>query len=109
VAPGSRLARSERLAPGNIESNRTLLQTLRELAADLGYTSGQLALAWLLSRGRDVVPIPGTRNLQHLEENVAAMHAALQPEHLRALEAVFTPDAPVGRRKSAAGLAIVNR
>jgi aryl-alcohol dehydrogenase-like predicted oxidoreductase len=109
VPSGSRLARSERLQPGNLEHNRALLHRLRDLAADLGCTPGQLALAWVFSRGRDVVPIPATRRLHHLEENVAAMHAALQPEDLRTLEDIFSPDAPAGRRKSAAGLAIVNR
>ncbi|MGH3355157.1 MAG: aldo/keto reductase [Nocardioidaceae bacterium] len=109
VPSGSRLARSERLAPGNIEHNTTLLEPLRALAADLGCTPGQLAIAWVLSRGSDVVPIPSTRHVNHLEENVAAVHAALGPGHLRDLEAAFAPEAPAGRRKSAAGLAIVNR
>lgn len=109
VPPGSRLARSERLAPGNLEHNRALLHRLRDLAEELSCTPGQLALAWVLSRGRDVVPIPGTRCLHHLEENVAALHAALEPAHARALEEVFAPDAPAGRRKSPAGLALVNR
>ncbi|MPZ63848.1 MAG: aldo/keto reductase [Propionibacteriales bacterium] len=109
VPSGSRLARSERLAPGNLERNSALLQRLQEMASGLGCTPGQLALAWVLARGEDVVPIPGTRHLNHLEENVAAIHAAVDPAHLRALDAVFTPEAPAGRRKSAAGLALVNR
>jgi aryl-alcohol dehydrogenase-like predicted oxidoreductase len=108
VPAGSRLARSERLAPGNLESNAALLDPLRSLAVELGCTPGQLALAWLMSRGRDVVPIPGTRSFNHLEENVAAIHAAPTPEHLRTLDKVFAPDAPAGRRKSAAGLALVD-
>lgn len=109
VPPGSRLAHSERLAPGNLERNALLLDRLRGLAAELGCTPAQLALAWVLSRGRDVVPIPGTRNYNHLEENVAAIHATLEPAHLQALDYIFATDAPAGRRKSAAGLAIVNR
>lgn len=109
VPQGSRLSRSERLAPGNLDHNATLVSQLRKLAGELGYTSAQLALAWVLSRGRDVVPIPGTRNLHHLEENVAAIHAALDPAHVRTLDAIFTPDAPAGQRKSAAGMRIVHR
>lgn len=109
VPSGNRLARSERLAPGNIEWNTALLTRLTMLANDLGYTPGQLALAWVLSRGRDVVPIPGTRDMNHLQENVAASHASLEPAHLRVLDSVFTPDAPAGSRKSAAGLALVDR
>lgn len=109
VPNGSRLVRSDRIAPGNLEHNTALLQRLRQLAADLGCTPGQLALAWVLSRGDDVVPIPGTRNLRHLEENVAGAHAVVEPDDLRLLEGVFTPDAPAGQRKSAAGMALVDR
>jgi aryl-alcohol dehydrogenase-like predicted oxidoreductase len=109
VPSGSRLAHSERLAPGNIEANTILLNRLRLLAAELGCRPGQLALAWVLARGHDVVPIPGTRRISHLQENVAAIHASLDAAHLRALDAAFPPDAPAGDRKSAAGLAIVNR
>ncbi|MPY79735.1 MAG: aldo/keto reductase [Actinophytocola sp.] len=109
VSPGSRLGRSERLAPGNLEHNAALVHRLRALAADVGCTPGQLALAWVLARGGDVVPLPGTRNLNHLQANVAAVHAAVDAAHLRTLDAVFALDAPADRRKSAAGLAIVNR
>jgi aryl-alcohol dehydrogenase-like predicted oxidoreductase len=109
VPAGSRLGRSERLAPGNLEHNTALLGNLRRLAAELCCTPSQLALAWVLSRGGNVVPIPGTRNLHHLESNVAAVHAAVDPTYLRRLDAVFAPDAPAGRRKSAAGMTLVNR
>ncbi|MGH3341765.1 MAG: aldo/keto reductase [Carbonactinosporaceae bacterium] len=109
VPRGSRLVRSERVAPGNIERNLGLVDRLQEIAAQLHCTPAQLALAWLLAQGRDVVPIPGTRHLNHLEENVGAVHVAPGREHLRALDAVFAPDAPAGRRKSSAGLTIVDR
>lgn len=109
VPPGSRLARSERIAPGNLERNTALVNRLRVIAADAGLTPAQLALSWVLARDSDVVPIPGTRDRHHLEENVAAVHAAVDEAHLRALDIVFATDAPAGRRKSAAGLAIVNR
>jgi aryl-alcohol dehydrogenase-like predicted oxidoreductase len=109
VPAGNRLASSERLAPGNLEHNTALLDDLRRLAAELGCTPAHLALAWVLSRGDDVVPIPGTRDRHHLESNVAAVHAVVDPTYLRRLDAIFAPDAPAGRRKSAAGMTLVNR
>jgi aryl-alcohol dehydrogenase-like predicted oxidoreductase len=109
VPAGNRLARSERTDPGNLERNLRLVDGLRAMADGLGCTSGQLALALLLAQGLDVVPIPGTRSVAHLEENLAAAQVELRPEHLRQLDRMFPPDAPAGRRKSRAGLAIVDR
>jgi aryl-alcohol dehydrogenase-like predicted oxidoreductase len=109
VSPGSRLVRSERVESGNLERNLRLLDRLQAVAGDLGCTPGQVALAWLLAQGLDVVPIPGTRSVAHLEENLGALQVALGPAHLGQLDRTFTPDAPAGRRKSAAGLAIVDR
>lgn len=106
--PGSRLGRSERVSPENIRHNLALVDRLRDVAADLRCTPSQVALAWLLAQGPDVVPIPGTRHLNHVEENVSAVHVDLGPEHTRTLDAVFSPDAPAGRRKSSAGLALVD-
>lgn len=109
VSPGSRLVRSERLQSGNLERNLRLVDGLQTVAGDLGCTPGQVALAWLLAQGLDVVPIPGTRSVAHLEENLGALQVELGPAHLGQLDRIFTPDAPAGRRKSAAGLAIVDR
>lgn len=108
-AAGSRLVRSERVESGNLEHNLQLVDGLHTVAGDLGCTPGQLALAWLLAQGLDIVPIPGTRSIAHLEENVGALQVELRPEHLGQLDRIFAPDAPAGRRKSAAGLAIVDR
>lgn len=109
VPPGNRLARSERTDPGNLARNLRLIDGLRAMADGLGCAPGQLALAWLLAQGLDVVPIPGTRSVAHLEENVGAAAVDLAPEHLRLLDQLFAPDAPAGRRKSAAGLTLVDR
>lgn len=107
---GSRLGRSERIQQGNLEHNLALVDQLGSVAADLGCTPGQVALAWVLAcGGGDLVPIPGTRNISHLEENLGALQVELGPEHLSRLDKRFHADAPAGRRKSAAGLAIVNR
>lgn len=109
VPQGSRLARSERMAPGNIQHNVMLVDTLRDLADDVGCTAAQLALSWLVAKGSHVVPIPGSRRVEHVEENVTAVHIGLNARQLRRLETLFAPGAPAGRRRSAAGMAIVNR
>jgi len=76
----------------NFRRNIELVDQVRALAEDKGCTAGQLALAWVLSRGDDVVPIPGTKRRTYLEENVAALDVELTPEDLATLESVF----PVG-------------
>lgn len=60
---------------------------VRKIAEEAGCTAAQLALAWLLSRGEDVIPIPGTKRLRYLEENAAAAGVTLTPDQLAALEA----------------------
>jgi aryl-alcohol dehydrogenase-like predicted oxidoreductase len=109
VSAGSRLVRSERLKSGNLTHNLRLVDELRTVASDLGCTPGQVALAWLLAQGLDIVPIPGTRSIAHLEENLGALQVELGPAHVGQLDRIFAPDAPAGRRKSVAGLAIVDR
>ena len=61
-------------------------------------TPGQLALAWVLAQGDDIVPIPGTTRVEHLEENVAALELELSDEDLRELESVFPLGAAAGER-----------
>jgi len=68
------------------------------MAAEKGITPGQLALAWVLSRGNDVVPIPGTKHVKYLEENVAATRVELSPADLARLDAVFPVGAAEGMR-----------
>jgi aryl-alcohol dehydrogenase-like predicted oxidoreductase len=69
----------------------------------------QLALAWVLAQGKDVVPIPGTTTRAHLEENVAATRIALSGEDLARIDAVAPKGAAAGERYHAAGMATVNR
>jgi aryl-alcohol dehydrogenase-like predicted oxidoreductase len=76
----------------NFAHNIDLVDKVRALAAEKGCTSGQLALAWVLAQGSDVVPIPGTKRRTYLEENVAALDVVLSDDDLAALEAVV----PVG-------------
>jgi len=82
----------------NFVHNIELVDQVRSLAAEKGCTPGQLALAWVLSRGDDVVPIPGTKRRAYLEENVAAMDVVLSEADLAAIEAVFPAGAGAGDR-----------
>ncbi|WP_062531011.1 aldo/keto reductase [Demequina rhizosphaerae] len=80
------------------DANLALVDALVALARDKGCTPGQLALAWVLAQGDDVVPIPGTTRVRHLESNAAAAGIALTAEDLAAIEAAVPADAVVGER-----------
>jgi aryl-alcohol dehydrogenase-like predicted oxidoreductase len=81
-----------------LQANLTLVERVREMADDKGCTPGQLALAWVLSRGDDVVPIPGTKRTRYLEENVGALEVELGGDELNRLEAAVPRGAVVGDR-----------
>ena len=81
-----------------LDANLRLVEQVRALAADKGCTPGQLALAWVLAQGEDVAPIPGTKRVRYLEENVAAADVALTDDDLKALEEAVPRDAVVGDR-----------
>lgn len=87
-----------RFAPENLESNTALLTALCDGAAREGCTPAQLALAWVLSRGDGIVPIPGTRRRKWLTENAAAEALTPSPETLASLDATFQPGAASGTR-----------
>jgi aryl-alcohol dehydrogenase-like predicted oxidoreductase len=82
----------------NFQRNLDLVERVQELAAQKGCTAGQLALAWVLARGDDVVPIPGTKRRSYLEENAGASDVELSAEDLAEIDAVFPPDAAAGTR-----------
>ncbi len=82
----------------NFAKNLELVAVVRALAAERRVTASQVALAWLLQKGDDVVPIPGTKRPQYLEENAAADALELSADELSRLEAVFAPDAVAGDR-----------
>lgn len=87
-----------RFAEGNIERNRRKVAEARALADARGITLAQLALAWVLDRGDDVVPIPGTKRRRWLEENAAADDVRLDDEARAALDELFTPGSTAGER-----------
>ena len=86
-------------------ANLRLVDAVRTLAAEKGVTPGQLALAWVMAQGEDVVPIPGTKRRSSLEENVAAAAVELSPDDLARLDAIAPPGVAVGGRYANAGYA----
>ena len=91
----------------NLLRNLELVEQLRPLAEQLDCSLAQLALAWLLAQGEDIVPIPGTRKVKHLEENVGACHVRLSPEQLNRLDWIFRPEAVAGERNSSEAIALM--
>jgi aryl-alcohol dehydrogenase-like predicted oxidoreductase len=98
IAPHDLRRLQPRFQPGNIEHNLELLKPLDEIAAARGATKAQVALAWLLAQGGDIVPIPGTKQQKWLEQNVAAAALALNDDELRVLAETFKPGARAGER-----------
>jgi aryl-alcohol dehydrogenase-like predicted oxidoreductase len=82
----------------NFRHNLELVERVREIAEEKGVTPGQLALAWVLAQGKDIVPIPGTKRREYLEENVAATEIQLTPEDLARLDEAAPPGATSGDR-----------
>src|SRR6266404_4443990 len=87
-----------RFAGENLDRNLQLAQRVERLAARKGCTPAQLALAWLLAQGEDIVPIPGTKHIARLEENAAAADIRLTVAELKEIEAAFPPGAAAGAR-----------
>jgi aryl-alcohol dehydrogenase-like predicted oxidoreductase len=98
LAEGDFRKRHPRMSGDNVEQNRALADKVRELAEAKGCTPAQLALAWVLSRGNDVVPIPGTKRREYLEQNAAATEIELSDEELRTLDDAFPPGVAAGQR-----------
>ena len=93
----------------NFQKNLDLVAAVERLAAEKGCTSAQLALAWVMAQGEDVVPIPGTKRRRYLEENAAAVDVALAPADLARLDAAFPAGAAAGERYPAAMMGAVGR
>jgi aryl-alcohol dehydrogenase-like predicted oxidoreductase len=91
---------SPRFQGENFQKNLELVNRVQAIAAEKRITSAQLALAWLLAQGKDIVPIPGTKRRMFLEENVAATRISLTPEELRRIDEAAPKGAAAGRRYS---------
>ena len=93
-----RRKRFPRFDAGNLEANAALARRIAEIAAGKGATAAQLALAWLLHRGDDIVPIPGTKRRVRLEENAAAAQIRLDADDIRRIEDAVPLEAVRGDR-----------
>lgn len=101
--------RTPRFQGENFRKNLELVEEVEEMAAEKGCTPAQLALAWVLAQGDDVVPIPGTTRREHLEDNVAALEVGLGAGDLERLEEAFPLGAAAGTRYPEGGMETVNR
>jgi aryl-alcohol dehydrogenase-like predicted oxidoreductase len=93
----------------NFERNVELVREVETMASEKGCTAAQLALAWVLAQGEDIVPIPGTKHRKYLDENIGALDVKLSAEELARLEQILPPGAAAGERYHAQGMATVNR
>lgn len=82
----------------NFKKNLQLVERVEQIAREKGCTPSQLALAWVLAQGDDVVPIPGTKHVQYLEQNLAALDVHLSADELRSIDEIFPPNAASGQR-----------
>jgi len=98
LAPDDFRRHNPRFQGANFVKNLELVDRVEEIAADKGVTPGQLALAWVQARGDDVVPIPGTKHVAYLEENVGADDVRLSAEELARLDEVFPSGVTAGER-----------
>jgi len=99
---------SPRFQGENFQKNLDLVKKVDEIAREKGCKPSQLALAWVLAQGKDIVPIPGTKRRKFLEENVGALNVKLTAEGLRRIDEVFPPDAASGPRYPEHMMALVN-
>ncbi|OYT85856.1 MAG: aldo/keto reductase [Pseudomonas sp. PGPPP4] len=100
---------SPRFQGENFQRNLELVERVRALAEAKGVTAGQVALAWVLAQGEDVIPIPGTRRRRYLQENLAALEVRLSADESAELERLFTPEQVAGTRYPAAWMQLVER
>ncbi len=109
LAPDDFRRTNPRFAGDNFQKNLDLVDAVGAIAADKGVTAAQLALAWVLAQGDDLVPIPGTRRITTLEQNAAAADIVLTPDDLARIEAVFPRGAAAGERYAPGGMSSLNR
>jgi aryl-alcohol dehydrogenase-like predicted oxidoreductase len=101
--------RLPRFSAENLTTNLALVETVKAIAAEIGCAPAQAALAWLLAQGDDILPIPGTKRVKWLAENVAAADVTLTTAQLDQLAAAIPPEAVAGTRYAAAGLNTVGQ
>ena len=109
LAPDDYRRHAPRFQGENFQKNLELVARIEEIAAEKGCTPAQLALAWVLAQGQDIVPIPGTKRRKYLEENVAALDVEITAADLRRIDEIAPKGVAAGTRYPEAGMAAVNR
>jgi len=109
LAPDDYRRNSPRFQGANFQKNLQLVVEIRAIAADKGCTPAQLALAWVLAQGRDIVPIPGTKRRRYLEENLGAVNVQLTSQDLARIDRAVPQGAAAGNRYPEASMAALNR
>ena len=104
LAEGDTRARHPRFAGDNFQKNRALVERVEAIAADKECTVAQLSLAWLLAQGPDVIPIPGTKRIERVEENLAALDVQLTPEEVAEIAEAVPAGAAAGLRYPEGGM-----
>ena len=107
LAPDDSRRNAPRFQGENFQKNLALVERVKEMAAEKHVTPGQFALAWSLARGKDIVPIPGTKHRKYLEENIAAVGITLTREDLARIEEIAPKGVAAGERY--ANMSVVNR
>jgi aryl-alcohol dehydrogenase-like predicted oxidoreductase len=92
----------------NFQRNLDLVREVEQMAREKGCTAAQLALAWVLAQGEDIVPIPGTRHIKYLDENIDALEVKLTSADLKHLDEILPPGAAAGTRYHARGMESIN-
>ena len=100
---------SPRFQGENFDKNLHLVEKVKDLAAQKGVTAGQLALAWVMAQGEDIVPIPGTKHRKYLEENVAAVQIQLTEQELAEIEEIMPKGVASGSRYPKSMMKLINR
>jgi aryl-alcohol dehydrogenase-like predicted oxidoreductase len=93
----------------NFRRNLHLAETVRQIAEEIACAPAQLALAWVLAQGQDIVPIPGTKHPRYVEENIGALNVHLTDGQLRRLDEAFPVGVPAGERYPEQGMRTINR
>jgi len=109
LAPDDWRRNNPRFQGENFQQNLDLVQSIEAMAGEKGCTPSQLALAWVLAQGKDMVPIPGSSRRTHLEENLAALEVSLSPEDLERINEAAPKGVAAGERYPEGGMKAVNR
>lgn len=104
-----RLSMNPRFADGALEKNLALVDQIAIIAKRKGATPGQIALAWVMAKGDDIIPIPGTKKISRLEENIGALTVSLTADDIAAIERAAPPDAVTGARYPALAATTLNQ